>query len=946
MKQNYIKLLGLALCLLLSTSAFSDVTTTIDGISYSLDLSNRTAEVTGSTLAKVVVPATIVNDGITFTVTSIGGYAFFGINTITSFKSANTIKSIKVSAFEAASNLQKIDIGNALETIADDAFRNCTSLKYIVLPATIKMIGSFAFYRCPQLSIICLKQDFYNTGQTIHPSSFFTFSNSTFNYNGKVPEVDYTFNGIGNGFQPTEVNMGSLVKEAGAHSANLTCTFVNEDLTFTVDIPYNYTINPVTLTAKVKDAQRIYGDANPQFESTYSGFVNGEDASVITGHGTYTSTATAKSDVGTYTVKQTGATAQNYVFEYEDGTLTVNKAQLTMTANNKTMTYGSNVPTLDAAYTGLKNNESQPAWNTAPQITTTATKTSKVGNYPITISGADARNYELTVNSGILTVEKAALTVRAENKNRLYGDSNPEFTLSYSGLKNNETAPEWENVPVIETAATVKSSVGTYPITIKDAVAKNYDITATDGTLTINKASLKIAPKDATRKYGADNPNFELSYEGLKNNENAPEWTVAPVVTTTATKTSSVGAYNISVSSAEAKNYTIQKSTGTLNITKAPLQVSIKNYSRKYGESNPTFELSYTGLLNGETAPVWTTNPTIATEANTRSNTGEYAITATGGVMKNYETSTITPGLLTITPASLLIKANNASRLYYDDDPDLSYTCKGFIGSDNESVLTTKPTLQPTSDKKSSAGVYPIEISGAKTENYTITYEKGELTINKRELTVTTKDYTRAYGEENPEFELTFTGFVNNEDENILLVKPITTTEATTGTNTGVYDIRIGDGVAENYTFKYVGSKLTIEKAYQTLTWEQDLSDVKQYAQVELTAEATSGLPISYSIEGSAICSIIKIGDKQYLDCFGEGETVIVAVQEGNQNYWQTTKIYKTVLTSSAGVYSPEYDKENNVKIYDINGNRTESLRKGINILKQSDGTTKKLFVK
>ena len=993
----------LIICLFISTEIWA-IEVTLNGISYDLNLSTRTASVTGSTLENVIVPETVIYDDIPYSVTEIATGAFAHNTTIKSFK-AVSIKKINsdpeamqatvysgiyysnfrpewgVGAFQEASNLEVVDFGEALEEIGggafyhvdnlstiyvgkslkrieSKAFQGCVKLKYIIIPSTIDYINdiyvssgniSQAFYNCPLLSIICLKEGF-NTGlpeQTIYPSSFFTFNNSTFNYTGKSPEVNYTFNGIGFGFKPTNVDMSALPVTAGSHTTNIHFTISNDDMSFDVDIPYEYTINPITLTAKVNDVSREYGDDNPQFSSTYTGFVNNEDASVLTSHGTYSTTATAKSDVGNYTIKQTGATAQNYVFEYEDGTLTVDKAPLTMTANDKTMTYGSTIPTLDAKYEGLKNGETQPAWKSEPSITTTATSASKVGTYPITIGNADAKNYQLTINNGMLSIIKAELTVKADNKSRTYGEANPDFTLSYTGLKNNETVPEWETQPIIETTSDVTSPVGTYPITVKDAKAVNYNITTVNGTLTISKATLQITPNDATRMYGADNPQFTLSYSGLKNNENEPEWITEPIITTTATKESATGNYAIQIASAEARNYTLEKKAGTLTITKAPLSVGVNSCSRKYGETNPTFGLYYSGLLNGETAPDWTEFPTISTDANTYSDVGEYSIVAAGGVMKNYETTEMTPGILTITPASLTIKANDASRLYFENNPEFSFSCVGFLGNDDTSVFSTMPQITTDATKNSNVGVYAIEIGNAVSKNYTLSYEKGQLTINKRQLTVSTQNYTRAFGEENPTFELSYTGFVNNEDENVLISKPKATTEATPTTDVGVYDITIANGVAENYDFIYTNGKLTIEKAYQTLTWDQDLSEVNQYDQVELTAIASSGLEVTYTVEGNQICSITKIGQKQYLDCTGEGETVIVAIQEGNKNYWQSTKVYKSiVIKSSSGINSVMFDIDDDTKIFDISGNQINKLQKGVNILKMSNGETKKVFVK
>ena len=998
----------LIVCLFISTEIWA-IEVTLNGISYDLNISTRTASVSGSTLENVIVPETINYDDVTYDVTAITKTAFHNNNTIKTFKSSSikeiqgyensygeytgscgsetpaigafapasnlvevyidNIEKIGAAAFFNDTNLKKIYVGNSLKQISEIAFSYCTSLKYIVIPSSITNIyltsGANAWYgikatfaQCPQLTIICLNEGFvcvkdnvftspYELPQTVYPSSFFSFRANVFEYSGITPSIDYTFNGIGFGFKPTNVDMSALPVTAGSHTTNIHFTISNDDMSFDVDIPYEYTINPITLTAKVNDVSREYGDDNPQFSSTYTGFVNNEDASVLTSHGTYSTTATAKSDVGNYTIKQTGATAQNYVFEYEDGTLTVDKAPLTMTANDKTMTYGSTIPTLDAKYEGLKNGETQPAWKSEPSITTTATSASKVGTYPITIGNADAKNYQLTINNGMLSIIKAELTVKADNKSRTYGEANPDFTLSYTGLKNNETVPEWETQPIIETTSDVKSPVGTYPITVKDAKAVNYNITTVNGTLTISKATLQITPNDATRMYGADNPQFTLSYSGLKNNENEPEWTTEPVITTIATKESAVGNYAIQVTTAEARNYTLEKKAGTLTITKAPLSVGVNSYSRKYGETNPTFKLHYSGLLNGETAPEWTEFPTISTVANTYSDVGEYSIVATGGVMKNYEATEMISGILTITPASLTIKANDASRLYFENNPEFSFSCVGFLGNDDTSVFSTMPQITTDATKNSNVGVYAIEIGNAVSKNYTLSYEKGQLTINKRQLTVSTQNYTRAFGEENPTFELSYTGFVNNEDENVLISKPKATTEATPTTDVGVYDITIANGVAENYDFIYTNGKLTIEKAYQTLTWDQDLSEVNQYDQVELTAIASSGLEVTYTIEGNQICSITKIGNKQYLDCTGEGETVIVAIQEGNKNYWQSTKVYKPiVIKSSSGINSVMFDIDDDTKIFDISGNQINKLQKGVNILKMSNGKTKKVFVK
>ncbi len=982
--KNVFKIICIASvsCFFFSMDAFADEYVTVGGLRYRLNGTEAKACGCVGTPTNIVIPSQITYNGQIFNVKEVTSQAFNNCNTLVSvtgegittinywaFKNCKSLVSISfpnveiigTGAFVNCNNLTKAYLGEKLEKLEgwggqtddtdDGAFENCSKLPYIVIPASCYFIGRVVFSGCSCLQSIIYLGNLtgqYGSNATVyHAKNQVHWSNTEYDYQGMAPETVYFSCNMPAGFVPTEASfLGDMEKDVGTYTLNALFTFSNADMSFNITVPYTYTIKPITLTAKVEDASRIYGDANPQFSSTYTGFVNDEDASVITSHGNYT-TATEKSDVGAYPIKQSGATAKNYTISYEDGTLTVNKAPLTMTANDKTMTYGSTVPTLDVTYPGLKNNETIPAWTTAPTITTTATKTSKVGFYPITISGAEAKNYDLTIHNGMLTVEKAPLTAKVDNKSRLYGDTNPEFTLTFNGLKNGETVPEWEQQPSFETTATTKSNVGTYPVTLKNAVAFNYDITPIDGTLTVNKAPLKVIPKDVTRKYGEQNPAFELLYEGLRNSENQPEWTVEPVITTNATQGSSAGEYAIQVMSGEARNYTLEKANGKLTITKAPLTIRLKDATRKYGMQNPNFEMEYTGLVNDETTPAWTSYPTITTTAHQSSDVGEYPITAEGGELKNYEADGITPAVLTVTPASLLIKAQDASKAYYDKNPQLNFTCMGFAAGDNPTSFSSMPILTTTATQESPVGLYPIEVSGAEIKNYQLSYEKGQLEVTPRTLTVSTNDYTRAYGEENPAFELHYKGFVNNEDEDVLLMKPKASTTATKDSDTGIYDITIGNGTAENYIFTYVGGKLTIEKAYQTMMWDQRLDSIALYDQVELTATASSGLPVKYTLQDNNVCSIVQIGSKQFLDCYGNGEAVISAIQEGNRNWWQTTKKYKTIKIGAAvGISQVMAETDGTEQVFDLKGRRIGKLQRGVNIVRQADGSIRKVFVK
>ena len=89
-------------------------------------------------------------------------------------------------------------------------------------------------------------------------------------------------------------------------------------------------MNKATLTVAANDASRPYGMPNPTFTSTITGFVNGDtQGSVTTGSPSLTTSATAASSAGTYSIvasQGTLATSNNYSFVFVNGTLTVTPA--------------------------------------------------------------------------------------------------------------------------------------------------------------------------------------------------------------------------------------------------------------------------------------------------------------------------------------------------------------------------------------------------------------------------------------------------------------------------------------------------------------------------------------------------------------------------------------------------------------------------------------------
>ena len=279
----------------------------------------------------------------------------------------------------------------------------------------------------------------------------------------------------------------------GTGLTNYAITYVNGALT----------INKATLTVSADSTSRVYGDANPTFTATYSGFKNGETlaTSGVTGSPSLTTLATPASTVpGPYTITAAIGTlaSDNYSFSFVNSQLTIDKATLTVTADSTSRVYGDANPTFTASYSGFKNGETLATSGVtgSPSLTTLATPASTVpGPYTITaaIGTLASDNYSFSFVNSQLTIDKATLTVTADSISRVYGDANPTFAATYSGFKNGETLASSgvTGSPSLTTLATPASAVpGPYTITaaIGTLASGNYDFAFVDGALTVNPA--------------------------------------------------------------------------------------------------------------------------------------------------------------------------------------------------------------------------------------------------------------------------------------------------------------------------------------------------------------------------------------------------------------------------------------------------------------------------
>jgi len=246
--------------------------------------------------------------------------------------------------------------------------------------------------------------------------------------------------------------------------------------------PANYTISYVDGTLSVisaplgitaNSATRLYGAANPAFSATYSGFENGETAATLTGTLILTTPAVATSNVGNYAITPSGQSSTNYTISYLDGALSVTPASLGVTANNATRPYGAANPAFTATYTGFRNEENSATLTGTLAFTTPAMATSNVGDYVISPSGQSSTNYTISYLDGVLGVVPSALTIRADDASKVFGQTPILSGFTSIGLVNGETIGRvTETSPGTNPGASVSGSP--YVITPSNATGGTF----------------------------------------------------------------------------------------------------------------------------------------------------------------------------------------------------------------------------------------------------------------------------------------------------------------------------------------------------------------------------------------------------------------------------------------------------------------------------------------
>ena len=279
--------------------------------------------------------------------------------------------------------------------------------------------------------------------------------------------------------------------------------------------------------------------------------------------------------------------------------VTIAKAALTVTADDKETVYGLVAPNFSVSYTGLLSGD-QPADVLTGELTYECAYTvgSNVGPYDIIPSGVEAANYDITFVKGVLTVYKAdpAFTEPVAGTLTYNGGAQSLVTAGETAHGIMEYNIDDANDDKWSTELPQAKEAGTYSVYYRVVGDDNHnDYEAADAiVVTIAKAALTVTADDMTVTYGDAVPAYSVTYAGWQGEDNETVLSGTITYACEYAQGSPAGEYTITPSGVSNPNYEITFVNGTLTVTVSDKPTAVEDISV---ESEKAQKIMHEGML-------------------------------------------------------------------------------------------------------------------------------------------------------------------------------------------------------------------------------------------------------------------------------------------------------------------------------------------------------------
>jgi gliding motility-associated-like protein len=625
--------------------------------------------------------------------------------------------------------------------------------------------------------------------------------------------------------------------------------------------------------------------------------------------------------ITTVVTAQDGTTTKTY-------TLTVNRPKAVQTitfAGTATKTYGDGdfAPGATAS-SGLGISYSSDNLGVAT-IVSGQIHIVGVGTANITASQAGDGNYLAAGNVvQVLTINKATVMVTANAQTKVYGNNDPAFTYTATGVVGSDAA-----TGALTRAA--GTNIGNYAINQGTlSYGNNYNITYVAANLTITKRPITIRPLANTKVYGAADPYLNAyAIEGggsLAPNEGSTGAFGRATGENVGTYVMELGGktiLNINTSEFTTNNYDITIIPSNFTITAKTINVIPNALTKVYGEADPELTYSHDELAFNDTFD-GSLSRFIGEDVNS------YYITVGDlELSNNYIMSFNYGNKLTITPKTINVTANAKTKTYGTADPAFDYTYDALAFTDSFTGSLTRDAGEGAGDHAITQG------SLALNSNYTLNYTGANLTIGKANLTYVATPASRPFQTANPTFTGSVTGFISGDTQGSATTGTLSFTSTTTlNSAMGSYPI-VGSGLsAANYDFVQASANSTA----LTITESTDATlagltvDEGTLNPVFSSSQTSYGFSVNNNIASFTLTATVNQQNASInvngttitsgspkniaLNTGPNNINVIVTAQDGSTTQQYTLNVFRTYdnnnllasLNLSGITYSPSFD--------------------------------------
>ena len=477
--------------------------------------------------------------------------------------------------------------------------------------------------------------------------------------------------------------------------------------------------------------------------------------------------------------------------------------------NNATIYYtidGTNPTTTNCAGSGTA-----PLQIDMPDNNVTLKAIAVIDNLPSCISSIQVvPKATITLAEATLTYNGTAQTIGVTNvTDGITSIANSKYNVTYS---NNINA-------------------GTATVNIED-IADDDLIVYGSTTFTINKKDLIVTAKAKSITYGEEPTNDGVTYNSFAPGEDENVLGGTLTYAYAYAQYDNAGDYTITPSGLTGTNYNISFVAGTLTVGQKEVGLTwSETTSFPYDGASHGLTATATGTVNGDEIGVTVTGAQISGGNHTAT-----ASALTGTKAGNYKLPAENSHVFTIIPAQLTVTANNYTITYGDAPASNGVTYSGFIGTEDESVLSGPLDYDFSYTQYGDVGnTYTITPKGLTSTNYNITFTSGSLAVTPKTIEIDWTDIEFTYNGSEQVPNATATGMVNSDDIGITVTGAQTnagnytaTASALTGNKKDNY--KLPNGITQAFTIspKTIGDGNTAAEGITVeMTEDGSLSAVK-----------------------------------------------------------------------------------------------------------------------